>query len=137
MSIPSLGISGIVIGILLLLGFVIPVNACFRHTRRSAFLISLYLLIYSEIILIAQIASVFHWLNLNAYVLGGVLLVIVAQLIWRKFGKPGIFGPFSKAGISLPAFRADPALWILGVTVLLAMLFNAFFNNPDPPQQLR
>jgi hypothetical protein len=133
MSIPFINLSGLTIGILLLLGAILPLNACLRHTRRPAYLISLYLLAYCEIVTIAQVTSVIHWLNLGAYVIGGIILIVAAQIVWRKSGRPPILGPFAGQRLVLPLLRVDPALWMLGAVVMVAMMLNAFLIISTPP----
>ena len=133
MSLPPLNLSAFAIGLLLLAGAVLPLNACVRHTRRPAFLTGLFLVGYAEIVLIAQAASVIHWLNLQAFILGEMAIAAAAQVIWRKAGRPALSGPFSQIQFSLPPFRADPALWILGIGSGLALLFNAALILATPP----
>ncbi len=123
----------IILGIVLLAAFALPTNAVLRHTRRPAYLASLYLLAYAEIVLLAQVASVLHWLNATFFIIGELVLAVAAQLVWQKAGQPPLSGPFKIKPFSWPGFRADPALWILGIGVGLGMLANAFIILATPP----
>jgi 4-amino-4-deoxy-L-arabinose transferase-like glycosyltransferase len=133
MSLEPGNLSALFLMLALLLSFALPLNALLRHTRRPAYFIGIFLLAYAEMVFIAQAAHFLHAVRLNVFVLLGILFSGISIFAWIKKGKPSLRGPLAGRPLRLPPFRADYALWILGVGVSLAMLVVGLVIFLTPP----
>jgi hypothetical protein len=64
-----------------------------RH--QPAYLVGCFLLAYAEIILIAEIASLFQQINPIFYLLMNMVLFLLAGGIWQRGKRPSLWGPWS------------------------------------------
>ncbi len=120
-------------GLALFLGFSLPLNACLRQERKPAFLLGLYLLVYAEIVLIAEIASLIHALNLGTFLLIAAVLSLAAIAVWYRRGRPALLGPFQGFRLHLPSFRANGPLWLLAIGITILFLATAVLILATPP----
>ncbi len=124
---------------LLLLTCSLLVTATLRPPSKPAWVLSIYLVIYADIILSCEICHTFRVMNQTwAMLTTHALLAALAWLVWLHAGKPNVCGPFSTWK---KEFRQDirrallhyPELVLLGTGVLAAYLTIALLIVVVPP----
>ncbi len=121
--------------LLLLLNLVLVLSCSFfllslaKFTRKTAYLLGIFILAYADIVLILEVAGLLSALNPATVLTLQFLVTGISALVWRRMGKPNLLGPFSgveirhllKAGI-LESLRRHPLLVILVVCVAYVYL---------------
>ena len=114
---------------LLLFSTAVLINATFRHKSRPAYLVSLLIVAFANLVLIGEIASLLHQIDPGFFLLAHTVIFILAWLIWLSRGKPPLLGPFAngkwKIWRELPPFKSRPTLYILAVGVILVYFLGA------------
>lgn len=116
------------------------ITAILRPTTRPAALLSVYLLSYTNIVLVGELTNSFYQLN-SAWAWVGVhlALALMAGLVWAWRGRPSIRAPWIGAdGRVIPAdlrgsLKTYPELWVLGLGVALAFIFSLVLIWIVPP----
>lgn len=128
------------LALLLVIGFSLLLTAALRPTSRPAAMLAVYLLSYSNIVLVGQVTNTFYRLNQPAWwLVGHAVLLGAAGLVWLRAGKPALRAPWVDAsGRLIPAgwrapLRAYPELWLLGLGVAVLFAYNAALIWHVPP----
>jgi 4-amino-4-deoxy-L-arabinose transferase-like glycosyltransferase len=115
-------------------------TAMFRLSSKPAYLISVYLCSYANIVLAGEITNSFHLLNRQwAFLALHAIFLVIVLLAWRKTGKSSLAGPFAGwrkeagPGAARRLFIEWPDLALLGAGILAAVLFAAVLNFVVPP----
>jgi 4-amino-4-deoxy-L-arabinose transferase-like glycosyltransferase len=124
----------------LVLGASALATAALRLPNRAAVLLSMYVLMYANIVLVGQAANTLLQLNDGWLWLGlHTVLLTGAWVAWRSTGRPGLFGLWKGAnGRIIPngwkrSLRAWPEVWAMGVGVASAVTFNGALAWMMPP----
>jgi 4-amino-4-deoxy-L-arabinose transferase-like glycosyltransferase len=107
------------------------VTATLKPPNKPAFLLSLYLTGFADIVLTGTIANTLYLIN-KAWIFIAIHLglAILAGLIWRKAGRPGVLGPFADWRDELHHadlknwIKREPALAALSLGTMLAYLLG-------------
>lgn len=114
--------------VMLLILFALFVGAILRLRSKPAYLISLFLLAWTAVVLVCQSASLLQQMNRGFFLLAHSLLALAAWLIWRRSGQPSLLGPFRGLRIrkeDLRTWLQAPDLVILAAGVGLVYLAGA------------
>lgn len=131
-----MNIAFLIISPLLLLATGIFATASLKLPTRPAKLISVVIIGFAEIVLIAEILGLIYRLSYREFWLAAqVVILLAAGYLWRRRGRPAL--KFDLAKPTLPvviaSIRAYPLLWVLGVVTFLAYLIGAFLVLYVPP----
>ena len=85
-----------VLGAMLALAAAVIVVACtavvaaayLRLRTCTGFLLAVYVLGVGEIVVLTEALSIFHWVGELGYIIGEVVLLAVALLVWNRVGRP-------------------------------------------------
>jgi hypothetical protein len=123
--------------VILVLGFAYGVTAVFRPPTRPGFLVSVFILVWADLVFTAQILSLLHLVTPGGMLAGHALLALGAFALWRSRGRP------RHPRVRLPrladmaaSVRSVPDVWILGVVVGLGYAMLALINILVPPNNL-
>lgn len=129
------------ISLLVLVFSSVIITAQFRIRQKPAFLLAILLTAFTQIVLIAEAASLLHLLTLPFFLFSQALILTVSGYLWMRRGKPGLLGPWTNINWhfhSLKVFiKQHPLLSIwVGITALLYILQAALIllvpqNNYD------
>ena len=116
------------------------ITAVLRPPTRPAALLSVYLLSYTNIVLVGEVSNSFFQLN-SAWVWLGLHLVLafVAWITWWIYRRPSLLAPWQGAdGRIIPgglrtSFKTYPELWVLGLGIVLVFAFNLVLIWIVPP----
>ena len=107
------------------------ITATLRPPNKPAFILSLYLLSYANIVLAGLIANSFLILNQQwVFISLHFAFSVASALAWQRTGKPSLWGPFLnwKSEISIRALRnwvtSDPALAVFASGMILLYGFG-------------
>ncbi len=121
----------------LVLAFAYFLATAFRPPTRPAFLTSLFVLVWVDLVLTAEILSLLHLLTAWGMAAGHLILGAAAFLVWQAAGRP------RHPRFSLPSrpewlesLKSWPDLWTLGLAVGLAYAFLAVINLLVPPNNM-
>jgi hypothetical protein len=130
--------------LLLVLSFSIFITALLRIRPLPAYLLSLYILSFANIVLVGEIAGLFGLLGNRIFFLTLHLVLSGASyFLWKRYGQLRLFEPIIRIiaqykGKSFNAFFKDwPEIWVLALFVGLIYLFGAYLvlsvapNNYD------
>ncbi len=130
----------LIAGIFLVLSFALFLNPLFKTAGRPAFIISVYLLSFGDIVLVTEVASLLHTMSSPLFFLSAhFFLALLAWLLWLRTGKPSLLGPFSnlrqivETGKVWSSIKSSPELWILGSAAFCAYGINAIVITKMPP----
>jgi 4-amino-4-deoxy-L-arabinose transferase-like glycosyltransferase len=115
--------------------FALFLSATLRLRSRLVFMISVFLLVYADIVLSIELASLIRRITPFTVMILHIILASAAGLVWWKTGKPDLLGPFKgRLAIwrELPPFRKRPLVYIFGVFVGLAYLGGAVLILATP-----
>jgi hypothetical protein len=76
------------------------VVALCRLKQKTAYLLAVFLCSWAQIVLISELASLAHQLNLPFYLILQILVFIGTGYLWKRNGSRNLFGPFSGSKIS-------------------------------------
>ena len=114
--------------VVLLILFALFMGAVLRLNHKPAFLVSLFLLAYSAVVLVCEAASLLQQMNRGFFLLAHSLLALAAWLIWKQQRRPSLLGPFQGLRIrreNLLTWLKSPDLVVFGIVVGLAYLVGA------------
>lgn len=126
--------------LILVIFFALLITAVLRPSTRTAAILSCYLLIYANIVLVGEMTNSFLQLN-NPWLWIGFhgMLTLVAVGIWLRAGRPSLKAPWVEStGRILPAgwgtsFKQWPELWVFGLGVVIIFAFSAVLIWIVPP----
>ena len=137
-SVLSLGY--FVLAFFLVFSFSLLITSIFKTSNLPTFLLSLYLISFSNIIFVSEIAGIINLLNNRLFFLTiHFILSAIAYYLWRRRGQPEIFGHFIKTFTQLKSkniissMKKWPQIWILAAVVIAIYLFSAFLILKVPP----
>lgn len=114
-------------------------TASFKLPTRTAKLVSLFVISFANIVLVAQILGLTYALSNHGLWLGLQSLLLFCSWLWWRFkGKPhfGMNLRLSRESVFY-SLKHHPALWLLGSVVIISYLVSAFLilyiapNNND------
>ena len=112
----------------LLIAFALCLTSCLGIKHKFAYLVSIFLLAYANLVLVSEIASLVHQMNQTFFLLAHSALALIAWFVWRGAGKTNLLGPFKDLpnlkGI-LSQFGKNSDLTVLFIVVCLAYLVGA------------
>ena len=130
----------IILSFLLISIFAIFVSACLRITSRPAYILGIYILALTNIILTGLTASFIYLLNNQTYFLVVEFLLVLASMFWwSQSGKPAIFGPWQTRKDLFSqdwwknSWKKWAVVWVLGILVLFVYLIGAWLVLNVPP----
>ncbi len=126
-----------VLDVALVLAFAYFLATAFRPPTRPAFLTSLFVLVWVDLVLTAEILSLLHLLTAWGMAAGHLILGAAAFLVWQAAGRPRHprFS-FPSPPEWLASLKSCPDLWTLGLTVGLAYALLAVINLLVPPNNI-
>lgn len=112
----------------LLIAFALCLTSSLRIKQKIAYLSSIFLLAYANLVLVSEMASLVHQMNQTFFLLAHGVLALIAWFVWRGSGKTNLLGPFRdllplKGNLSKCARNFD--LTFLFIIVCLAYLVGA------------
>lgn len=81
------------IALLLFLTAILLVSTL-RLTERVPSLLAFFLTAYTQVVILSELISLFHWLTKTGIVIGQIVLVLMSFIVWYTSGKPAIFASF-------------------------------------------
>lgn len=141
MNVPLLLAAGqLLIAFILVFIFSVFVTAIMRLHNLPAYLISLYLLSFANIVLTSEIAGTLNLLRSQLFfLLVHLVLAILAGFAWWRNGQPSLFEPISRVYSRYKSkdlwlsIKEWPDVWVLAVAVGLFYLFGAYLILKVPP----
>ena len=109
--------------------------AALKQKSKISYLLSLFLLFFTNIVLTGHIGHIFGLLNSRLFFISvEIILLILAYLYWKLSGSSDILGPFEKNPFSgLGEFckkNVDLVLFFIGVVVALSICAYLAYNVP-------
>ena len=113
----------------ILVGFTAAlVGASLRLPAFTSFLLAVYVLAASEIVVLTEALSLFHWVGAPGYLVGELVVLVLALAVWNQRGRPVPPLP----AVRLRAVREHPALGFLALTVGIAVCYQVFLVLGTP-----
>lgn len=73
--------------------------AQFGLRQKPAYVLATILTSFAQIVLISELASLVHQLDLPFFLILQVLITILSGLFWKQNGKPNLLGPWARSGL--------------------------------------
>jgi 4-amino-4-deoxy-L-arabinose transferase-like glycosyltransferase len=127
------------VSVLLVLLFSAFSSAILAPRRKSAYLLSFYLLSFAHLVLTGYTLNLFHALNRSgAYLAVQALWGLLAWLAWIRFEKPPLFGAFDLASMKalVRAARKEKILASLASGLTLVYAYSAYQNLRFPQNNM-
>jgi hypothetical protein len=128
------------ISFIIVLSFAILISACLRLNSRPAYLLSVYLLSFANIVCVGFSANLFNKLNsTNFFLLSQLTLAFLAFTWWFRSNRPPLLGPWIRTsdlfftGWWKQTWKQWGMVWILAIFTLLIYLFGAWLITAVPP----
>lgn len=125
------------VDVVLVIAFAYLLTASLRPPTLPGFLVSLFVLVWTDIVFAAEVLSLGALVGPWAMLAAHAILACLAFLVWRFVGRP------SHPGIILPrrtelaaSFKSWPDLWALGLSVGLTSVLLAIINILVPPNNM-
>jgi 4-amino-4-deoxy-L-arabinose transferase-like glycosyltransferase len=116
-------------GLFIVLTSVFILSLCRLKTIPAA-LIGFYLVSAAQIIVLFEIASLFHSVNQKGFILvGNLAFLVVSSCAWLIAGRPKLIDSAlwkSRMGKVLSTFRDNPAVIVFGCFILAAYVYAAY-----------
>jgi hypothetical protein len=125
---------------LLVLIFSILITSLVKPPSLPIALLYIYLISFSEIVIVCEIAGLFNQLSNRLFILSiHFILTLFTFFLWKKLGKPQASYLFDKylhylkKDQIIASIRKYPIVWGLACVVITVYLFNAFIIIKVPP----
>ena len=100
-------------------------NAVWRLERPWQNILALYLIFTGQIVFLSQVLSELHTLSGRGYLIGHVIILIIALLIWNYVGRPALWFthgiPRHSLADLLKSLKAHPMLWLYALGIGIGM----------------
>lgn len=120
----------------LTLSFAILVNAQLKIQHKTVYIIGLFLIAYAEIVLISELASLFHLIYPAFYLAAHFIFCGIAWFVWRRNNRPDLFKHFRNILSSLksgwPGLKTCPDLLLMATIVGVVYLVGAILSIQYP-----
>ena len=133
MAIPAL----FALDVLCVLAFAYFLAAVLGPPSRPAYLVAIFVSGWADLVLAAEVLSLFHLIVPWAMLAAHALLAAIAAALWVSAGRPGPprFSLPSRQAV-LGSLKDAPDLWVLGLAVGLTYVLLAVVNILVPPNNL-
>jgi hypothetical protein len=128
------------ISFLIVLSFAILISACLKLNSRPAYLLSVYLLSFANIVCVGFSTNLINKLNsTNIFLLTQLALAGLSFVLWFRSNRPPLLGPWNSSsdlfftGWWKQTWRQWGVVWILAIFTLLIYLFGAWLITVVPP----
>lgn len=85
----------IIIASVLLIASSLLMSSSLRITRKPAYLVSVFLCAYANLVLVSEAASLLRQMNQVFFLFGHGILALTAWIVWWRTGKMNLLGPFN------------------------------------------
>ncbi len=119
----------IILAIIFLIVFALFLSSSLGLRHKLAFLVSMFLLTYANLVIVSEAASLLHQMNKSFFLFAHGILALAAWLVWKRRGKPNLLGPFRDLPYykwNFSVFSKNADLSILGIIVGLVYLAGIF-----------
>lgn len=128
------------IAFILVFTFSIFITALMRLRNMPAFLLSLYLLSFANVVLVSEIAGTLNLLRSQLFFLvAHFIIAVLAGFVWWRNGCPSLIEPVSRVYSKFKlkdlwlSIREWPSVWLLVVAVGIFYLLGAYLVLKVPP----
>jgi len=122
------------------LSFTVLISARIRFNSRPAYLLSVYLLSFANIVSVGLSAHLFNKLNSIVYfLLAHLTLAVLAFIWWFRSNRPPLLGPWSKTrdlffiGWLKQTWKQWAVVWMLAIFTGIFYLIGAWLITAVPP----
>ncbi|HWQ04861.1 MAG TPA: glycosyltransferase family 39 protein [Longilinea sp.] len=108
-----------------------------RLQLKTAYLLAIFLTSWAQIVLISQLASLVHQLNLPFYFILQILIFVATGYLWKRNGSHNLLGPLSSHRLTVRNLKElakkHPALaiWLIFTAIVYAFMAVLILTVPQ------